>query len=171
MTTYAVEVLPPAEGPALVLPDRLWSKVDRNGPVPEHRPDLGPCWVWTGAKTNAGYGQLGRRMGGKQFSMMAHRLAYEAVVGPIPDGLQIDHLCRVPSCVRPDHLEPVTLKENLMRGVGPSAINAKKTTCKRGHPLSGDNLFTWRDRRGCLICRKSSSDAHHARQKAARAAR
>lgn len=151
--------------------ERFWSKVDRNGPVPEHRPDLGPCWLWTGAKTNAGYGQLVRRVGGKQVSTMAHRWAYEATVGPLPEGTHGDHLCRTPACVNPAHLEPVTVRENLLRGVSPSAINARKTACKNGHPLSGDNLHEWRGRRGCRICRKQSSDAHHARQKAARVAR
>ena len=91
------------------LPARFWVKV-RAGSIPAHRPDLGPCWVWTGSRNRNGYGQFwhGRHMG-------AHRFAYEALVGSMPDGLQSDHLCRNRSCIRPDHLEPVTGSVNLKR--------------------------------------------------------
>lgn len=69
------------------------------------------CWIWTGARNDGGYGQL--NVNGKQ--LYAHRLSYECNVGPIPDGMQIDHLCRVTRCIRPEHLEPVTPKENIRR--------------------------------------------------------
>lgn len=78
------------------------------------------CWEWTGAKTAAGYGQFTRR---KEY---AHRHAYEDLVGPIPEGLVIDHLCRNPSCVNPDHLEPVTQRENIRRGTSPLADRVEK---------------------------------------------
>lgn len=90
--------------------------------------------------------------------MPAHRFAYERLVGLIPEGLQLDHLCRVPYCVNPAHLEPVTSRENTMRGLNFAAVNAKKTHCLRGHLLSGDNLMTTPsyDGRLCRTCRQLS---------------
>lgn len=85
--------------------ERFWSCVDKDGP--------GGCWIWTGALTGAGYGQFGG--GGKK--SYTHRWAYQAHVGPIPDGLELDHLCRVRACCNPDHLEPVTHEENTRRAV------------------------------------------------------
>lgn len=80
--------------------------------------DITPgCWLWTGAKNWTGYGQRSVRVDGKVRTARAHRMAYELLVGPIPEGLTIDHLCRVRHCVNPDHLEPVTMKENARRGV------------------------------------------------------
>lgn len=110
---------------------RFWSKVDKNGPD--------GCWLWLGQirKTRQPYGSFWV----PPKNVPAHRFSYELAIGPIPDGLVLDHLCRNPSCVNPAHLEPVTTKENLMRGVGLPALNAQKTHCKYGHPLSGDNLI------------------------------
>jgi hypothetical protein len=85
---------------------------DKNGPIPAHRPELGPCWEWTSARTPSGYARVKRQGRDSQ----AHRVAYEVHVGPIPDGLELDHLCRNRGCVRPDHLEPVTHAENMRRG-------------------------------------------------------
>lgn len=90
---------------------RFWSKVDKCGPLPLWAPFLGRCWLWTGAPTNQGYGHLKIR----GLWVKAHRLAYEMLVGPVPDGLELDHLCRVRLCVRPSHLEPVTHAENVAR--------------------------------------------------------
>lgn len=89
------------------------------------------CWIWTGAlhRTTRGYGV----MGFKGRLHLAHRLSYEEHRGPIPEGLQIDHLCRVTECVNPWHLEPVTPRENTLRGTSMSSIHAKKTACPRGH--------------------------------------
>jgi len=116
----------------------FWSKINKNGPIPEHRPDLGPCWVWTGyVHPETGYGQYGLRKG----TRLAHRIAYEYEVGPIPKGLHLDHLCRRRECLRPAHLEPVTPRVNIERGeqgafwgyvpevvpVKPKAV--KPTTC------------------------------------------
>jgi hypothetical protein len=122
------------------LPARFWSKV-RETPG---------CWEWTGAKHPAGYGQLTVN----KVTVYVHRVAYEALVGPIPDGLYIDHLCRTRSCVRPNHLEAVKNGTNVLRGFGRGAINARKTHCAReGHPLSGDNLYVTRSgRRRCRTC-------------------
>lgn len=97
--------------------------------IPE--PNSG-CWLWLGHVNSQGYGQHKKRR--------AHRESYEIHVGNVPDGLVLDHLCRVRSCVNPAHLEPVTNKENILRGESPWALNARKTHCPRGHLLSEDNL-------------------------------
>jgi hypothetical protein len=128
---------------------RFWAKVNKDGPLPAHRPELGECWLWTAARNRQGYGRL--RVGGSFIS--AHRFAYELLVGPIPGGLTIDHLCVNPPCVNPAHFEPVTAGENALRGEGPPARNARRTHCKRGHLLAGENLYLHAGRRHCRACR------------------
>lgn len=109
------------------------------------------CWIWQGAKDTHGYGSLNF---GKK-TQIAHRVVYEALSGKIPKGMSLDHLCRNPICVNPDHLEPVTHKENVLRGVGPTAINAQKTHCKRGHEFTKDNTrITVVGGRLCRACDK-----------------
>ena len=123
--------------------DRFWIKVDKT-------PETG-CWHWTSTITTEGYGQFwfNRR------PRLAHRFAYEMMVGPIPEGLVIDHLCRVRHCVNPSHMEPVTPAENNARGLSLSAANARKTHCKHGHPFTVDNTrFTPAGDRECLTCRR-----------------
>jgi hypothetical protein len=97
----------------------------------------GGCWLWRGAINPKGYGKWPRPDG----SRLAHRRVYELVVGPIPAGLQLDHLCRVRACVNPAHLEPVTNRENARRGEGWAGLNAQKTHCPQGHPYAGENLY------------------------------
>lgn len=98
------------------------------------------CWNWSGHPRDGGYSGFYITHRGA-LTRYAHRYAYEALVGPIPDGMVIDHLCRNRQCVNPAHLEPVTHKTNLMRGHGTLArINAQKTHCNYGHELSGENL-------------------------------
>jgi HNH endonuclease len=111
------------------------------------------CWEWTAAKTN-GYGRIGRGRRGDGH-VYAHRAIYEILVGPIPDGLVIDHLCRNRSCVNPDHMEIVTHKENIRRGFAPSAISVRNSVCQKGHPLSGSNLYVQpsNGKRKCKTCR------------------
>jgi HNH endonuclease len=94
--------------------DRFWAKVDKNGPVPEERPELGACWIWTKSGSKRGYGSF--RPGGERRKVPAHRWSYEAANGPIPEGLELDHLCRNHPCVRPSHLEAVTHRVNMQRG-------------------------------------------------------
>jgi hypothetical protein len=92
---------------------KFWAQVDKDGPLPDERPELGSCWVWTGCKFEAtGYGVFG----GKGSTRLVHRIAYQYLVGPIPAGLSLDHLCRRRICCRPDHCEPVTQRENIRRG-------------------------------------------------------
>jgi hypothetical protein len=97
----------------------------------------GGCWLWTACQSYDGYGYF--RLNGKQ--KRAHRVAFELLVGPIPEGLSLDHLCRVRHCVNPAHLDPVPIKVNILRGQSVSAQNARKTHCPNGHELSDANLY------------------------------
>lgn len=90
---------------------RFWSKVNKEGPVPDYAPRLGRCWIWTGQINPDGYGWFG--LAGK--NELVHRYVYEMLVGPIPEGLEIDHLCMVRPCLNPPHLEAVTHAENTRR--------------------------------------------------------
>ena len=131
--------------------DRFWAQVDQVGPVPEHRPELGRCWVWTGLLSRYGYGQIAVN----QRSIHAHTWGYGRFIGPVPDGRELDHLCRNRACVRFDHLEPVTHRENVLRGVAPSAVHARQTCCSAGHPFTHDNTYRTRvGHRRCKTCHK-----------------
>ena len=125
---------------AIPLADRLWTRVVV----------MGSCWLWTGAiDRKTGYGRCWyqRRL------RLVHRLVYEVTVGPIPDGLTIDHLCRNRACVNPDHLEPVSMRENVLRGIGYTAEKARQTHCKRGHPFDLVNTYRMPSGgRDCRIC-------------------
>ncbi len=125
---------PPTQNPE----SRFWSKVNKDGPLPTWAPFLGPCWLWTGAPDSLGYGAI--RVDGK--TIRAHVMSYRVNVGPVPEGLQLDHLCRVRLCCNPGHLEAVTQHENILRGSSPAAANATKTRCKRGHPFDEANTYT-----------------------------
>lgn len=149
---------------------RLQEKVDKSGPV---HPALGtPCWLWTATKSRTGYANIsvGRK------TSLAHRVSFELYRGKIPDGLELDHLCRVRHCVNPAHLEPVTCKVNLLRGVSFSAVNAVKTHCVHGHELSAENLAPYVEKRKHRRCRecervhwRKCNDRNKARRAAAKA--
>lgn len=116
------------------------------------------CWVWSLSLDTSGYGRL--RIDGRQLS--SHRFAYQRFVGPISDGMQLDHLCRNRACCNPAHLEQVTLHENIRRG-GP----ATKVDCANGHPLSGDNLvIRTSGKRACRICSNRSKLEYKIRKRA-----
>lgn len=132
------------------------------------------CWEWVGGRATAGYGRLwmGTRKEGRQ--ELAHRFSYEIWVAPIPEGLHMDHLCRVRHCVNPEHLEVVTCRENVLRGNAPAASQARQTHCFNGHPLSGDNLdktgLNNHRRRWCKICISERKKRKRIRDREAREA-
>lgn len=122
------------------LDERFWEKVAVTD----------GCWEWTASRQANGYGQFWRGGGVK---IVAHRLAWELTNGPVPDGMQLDHLCRNRGCCNPSHLEVVTPRENTLRSpINPAAINARKTHCPAGHPF---DARTKNGRRMCLRCRRA----------------
>ena len=129
---------------------RLFSKITVNADG---------CWLWDGATVN-GYGSINSRKAG---SRRAHRVAYEILVGAVPDGLDLDHLCRVRNCINPTHLEPVTRTENILRGLGPLVTrerNRRRTHCKRGHELTPENTGRQRAGRFCKACKRLQKAAY-----------
>lgn len=113
--------------------EKIMSHVLKAGPIPTSRPDLGPCWIWTGSKQQQGYGFF---RFSKERIQVAHRAVHELLKGPVPEGLVLDHLCLNKSCVNPDHLEPVRQKVNLAR--------AKNfTKCIRGHDVTVPEAFCY----------------------------
>ena len=137
---------------------RFWSKVEF-----DHESG---CWLWVGSVSKKGYGHFWH----DGVAARAHRWAYEHFVGPIPEGLQIDHLCRVRHCVRPDHMEPVTNRINTLRGNAPAIAGARersKTHCKRGHPYDEENTSVeGNGSRKCRACRRDQSRESQARRRA-----
>lgn len=142
--------------------ERFWSRVDFDGPVPEYAPHLGPCWLWRGSLSH-GYGSISVNGHG----VRVHRLSYELLVGPIPEHLVLDHLCRVTNCVNVRHLEPVTDKVNILRGISFAVTNARASHCPQGHPYDDENTISlnghWRD---CRRCQNAAQVAYRVRVKA-----
>lgn len=119
-------------------------------------PELGPCWIWTASVDGRGYGQISKDGSPRR----AHRVAYELLVGEIPDQHDLDHLCRVIRCINPAHLDPVSHRVNVLRGVSPQAINAAKTHCPKGHEYTAANTYLgrgngWRQCRACERARQA----------------
>lgn len=135
--------------------ERFWSKVNKTD----------SCWLWTAGcfGRNNEYGCFYKT--GARNGIPAHRWAYENLIGPIPDGLVVDHLCRVTKCVNPNHLEPKTNKENILAGESITAKEAKQTKCKHGHSLHDAYILSG-NRRDCRTCRhiRNSSRTHEYRK-------
>ena len=127
--------------------ERFWVKVDKDADE--------NCWQWLGAKNDKGYGQI---WGKEQKLVYAHRLAYELEFGGIPNGLQIDHLCRNHSCVNPRHLDLVTNKENILRGISSQLMKERCSAisrCPRGHLYTEENTYVrYRSGYPCRHCRE-----------------
>lgn len=122
------------------------------------------CWLWTGA-IDQGYGKTSLR--GR--TLPAHRLSYLMHVGIFPYELQLDHLCRTRACVNPAHLEPVSPKENVLRGTGHCAVNARKTHCRKGHAFSPENTYlSPRGYRSCFSCKREYGRERRARARSER---
>lgn len=124
--------------------ERFWRRVNAEG----------PCWIWTGARTGSGYGNF--RVG--DTVVVAHRYAWENLVGPIPEGMVLDHLCRVRCCVNPEHLEVVTVAENTLRGMSPATVTYRTDICRRGHDMKQTARIR-SGRRSCYACEKETADA------------
>jgi hypothetical protein len=149
--------------------ERFWQQVDKRGPlaISWDGRKIGRCWVWIGATTGQPkygfFSSVGR-------GVRAHVFAYREQVGPIPRGLVLDHVCRNPLCVRPAHLEPVTNRENTIRGKAGEVNAARqraKQRCPKGHPYSGSNLYVNpRGERQCKSCQREREKAHKARRAA-----
>lgn len=156
-----VKVKPPEE--------RFWRRVNKNGPLWNGT----PCWVWTGGSSSYNgqpYGtfSLGRKRDGATSS---HIFAYEAMRGPVPDGLHLDHLCRNTLCCNPDHLEPVTSAVNVLRGQSPTVLAHHRGECMRGHAMTPENTMWRTHKRGrkrpcCRICLRMTRRAREAANKA-----
>jgi hypothetical protein len=134
-----------------------WQKANELPEVPST-----PCVLWTGALDRRGYGTFDNQY--------AHRMAYVAERGPIPEGLVIDHLCRNHACVNVDHLEAVTAEENKRRGQSVPAVHARKMHCKVGHPYDEANTYLRPDNgnRGCRACRAAAMKKFYERENGAR---
>lgn len=149
-------------------PEQIIHKLEANF-VPD--PNSG-CWLWTAGLFKTGYGSI--HIGTK--TKRAHRVMYELVKGPVPDGKPLDHLCRVRSCINPNHLEPVTHQENARRGIGGETTRRRmkaKTHCPKGHPYEGYNII-WinngivKNGRGCRICAVARTRAWRKRLRASK---
>lgn len=124
------------------------------------------CWEWTGYINPYGYGEV--RVGPRMEK--AHRVAYEFWVGPIPEGLDLDHLCRNRGCVNPSHLEPVTRRVNVLRGEGITARRARSDRCVQGHEYTPENTLNREGFRRCRACRNAQNHKQYLRRRAAQAA-
>ena len=142
----------------MALPNRFWSKV--------HKEPMTGCWLWTGS-SGQGYGNYWHNGSSRR----AHRVLYEDINGPLQAGLELDHLCRVRGCVNPEHLEPVTHRENIIRGEA-SSYWTSRTRCPQGHEYSKDNTYIGnKGERQCRQCRKAASLRYWKRKETLRALR
>ena len=146
------------------------------GPVPRSPLDrffdhvaFDDCWIWTGGASRGRYGLFFTgRQDGRSVLALTHRYLYELAVGPIPSGLELDHLCGTPRCVNPDHLDPVTPQENIRRATVAGRLGTKpRAVCRRGHPMAGDNVVVHQTARGalrrCITCERFNRETFKAK--------
>lgn len=138
--------------------ERFWSHV-----APDR---VTGCWIWT-STINTKRGGYGQFADAERRNRRAHRVAYELAVGPIPEGLALDHLCRTPACVNPDHLEPVTALVNNRRGRSNPMLTAQTQICQRGHKLTPENTYVQPSNgaRNCRLCKKHADARRHAKNR------
>ena len=135
--------------------ERLFPKVDATG----------ICWLWTGAKNRGGYGVISK--GRRQGAAIVHRAVWELLVGPIPAGTELDHVCRIRACCNPDHLEPVTRAVNVARGSRRAGVQ-RQTRCRNGHRFTPENTLPNGPRgRACRECKNDANRRYRARKKIA----
>jgi hypothetical protein len=141
--------------------ERFWDKVEVHHPA--------GCWEWTGYTVPLGYGSV--RLG--DILYQTHRVAYTILIGPIPEGLTIDHLCRNRRCVNPDHLEPVPARVNVLRSFGPAGLKARQTQCIRGHAFDDANTHfnATSGARVCVICAKEYRRLRYLEKRSLRASK
>ena len=140
--------------------ERFWSKVDKNGPQVEGVE--GNCWIWLAHLDKDGYG----RFVYDGSDRMAHRWSFRQE-NDLNDDLTLDHLCRTRNCVRPSHLEQVTTQENILRGEGLPAQNAKKEFCSRGHEFTPENTGKQSKGRYCIACKRITDQKAYAKRRGA----
>jgi hypothetical protein len=138
--------------------ERFWEKVDKNGE--------NGCWEWKAALNSYGYGNFKAN----KKNVSSHRFSYELLKGDIPKGKHLDHLCRNRKCCNPKHLEPVTQRENLLRGETIPASYVLKTHCPQGHEYTEENTYTYKGSRYCITCRnKYSNRSYYSKKEKVRA--
>jgi hypothetical protein len=137
--------------------------VDRIAAKSAESPD--GCWVFHGATTTNGYGVIGVLDNGKHLTRHVHRVAYRVLRSEIPEGLQLDHLCRNRLCWNPDHLDPVTHRENGMRGAAPTVLARVAGVCMKGHPQTPGNFYQKRNgHRQCAVCARATAKERRSRK-------